>query len=404
MADILAPTEDALGTALAHSRSVAEVLAILGSSDEGLDDDAARERLATYGANKLPAKRPPPAVLRLVAHFNDVLIYILIAAGVLKAILGEWVDFAVIISVAVINASVGFLQEGRAQRALDSIRGMLSVTAQVRRDGRWQKVDAQTLVPGDVVRIASGDRIPADMRLLQVSNLRVEESALTGESVPAKKDVAQVGADAGLGDRMSMVYSGTIVSAGTGTGVVTATGTSTEIGRIQSMIADVETIDTPLTRKLARFGRQLSVGILGMAALMLVIGKLLHQFSVSELIAAAIGFAVAAIPEGLPAVVTITLALGVQQMARRNAITRKLPAVEALGAVNVICSDKTGTLPERDDRSHPGHRTPPFRPHRYRIPTRGRHPTRGHTDRTCRPSRPGSSVDDDGSLQRRTAA
>lgn len=348
MAEITASAEDALGSVLAHSRSVTEVLEVLGSSGDGLDSDSARDRLATYGPNKLPEKRPRPALLRFFAHFNNVLIYILIAAGVLKAILNEWVDCAVIISVAVINAAVGFLQEGRAQRALDSIRGMLSVTAQVRRDGHWRQVDAQTLVPGDVVRIASGDRVPADMRLLDVANLRVEESALTGESLPAKKDVAQVGPDAGLGDRMSMVYSGTIVAAGSGTGVVTATGTSTEIGRIQSLIADVETIDTPLTRKLARFGRQLSVGILGMAALMLVIGKLLHQFSVNELITAAIGFAVAAIPEGLPAVVTITLALGVQQMARRRAITRKLPAVEALGAVSVICSDKTGTLTQNE--------------------------------------------------------
>lgn len=348
MAEIAAPAEDALVSALAHSRSATEVLEVLGSSGDGLDGDSARERLAAYGPNKLPEKRPRPAILRFFAQFNNVLIYILIAAGVLKAILNEWIDCAVILSVAVINAVVGLIQEGRAQRALDSIRGMLSVTAQVRRDGHWQQVDAQTLVPGDVVRIASGDRIPADMRLLTVANLRVEESALTGESLPAKKDVTQVGPDAGLGDRMSMVYSGTIVAAGSGTGVVTATGTSTEIGRIQSLIADVETIETPLTRKLARFGRQLSVGILGAAAVMLVIGKLVHQFTVDELITAAIGFAVAAIPEGLPAVVTITLALGVQQMARRRAITRKLPAVEALGAVNVICSDKTGTLTQNE--------------------------------------------------------
>ncbi|OCB14136.1 carbonate dehydratase [Mycolicibacterium porcinum] len=348
MAEITAPAEDALVNALAHSRSAAEVLEVLDSSGDGLDGDSARERLAVHGPNKLPEKRPRPAILRFLAHFNNVLIYILIASGALKAILNEWVDCAVILSVAVINAAVGFIQEGRAQRALDSIRSMLSVTAQVRRDDHWQQVDAQTLVPGDVVRIASGDRIPADMRLLTVANLRVEESALTGESLPAKKDVTQVGPDAGLGDRMSMVYSGTIVAAGSGTGVVTATGTSTEIGRIQSLIADVETIETPLTRKLARFGRQLSVGILGAAAVMLVIGKLVHQFTVDELITAAIGFAVAAIPEGLPAVVTITLALGVQQMARRRAITRKLPAVEALGAVNVICSDKTGTLTQNE--------------------------------------------------------
>ncbi|OFB40099.1 carbonate dehydratase [Mycolicibacterium sp. (ex Dasyatis americana)] len=348
MAETAAPAEDALVSALAHSRSAAEVLEVLGSSGDGLDGDSARERLAAHGPNKLPEKRPRPAILRFFAQFNNVLIYILIAAGVLKAILNDWIDCAVIVSVAIVNAVVGLIQEGRAQRALDSIRGMLSVTAQVRRDGHWQQVDAQTLVPGDIVRIASGDRIPADMRLLTVANLRVEESALTGESLPAKKDVLQVGPDAGLGDRMSMVYSGTIVAAGSGTGVVTATGTSTEIGRIQSLIADVESIETPLTRKLARFGRQLSVGILGAAAVMLVVGKLVHQFTVDELITAAIGFAVAAIPEGLPAVVTITLALGVQQMARRRAITRKLPAVEALGAVNVICSDKTGTLTQNE--------------------------------------------------------
>ncbi|TMS48119.1 HAD-IC family P-type ATPase [Mycobacterium sp. DBP42] len=348
MAETAAPAEDALVGALAHSRSAAEVLEVLGSSGDGLDGDSARERLAAHGPNKLPEKRPRPAILRFFAQFNNVLIYILIAAGVLKAILNDWIDCAVIVSVAIVNAVVGLIQEGRAQRALDSIRSMLSVTAQVRRDGHWQQVDAQTLVPGDIVRIASGDRIPADMRLLTVANLRVEESALTGESLPAKKDVLQVGPDAGLGDRMSMVYSGTIVAAGSGTGVVTATGTSTEIGRIQSLIADVESIETPLTRKLARFGRQLSVGILGAAAVMLVVGKLVHQFTVDELITAAIGFAVAAIPEGLPAVVTITLALGVQQMARRRAITRKLPAVEALGAVNVICSDKTGTLTQNE--------------------------------------------------------
>ncbi|OBK78490.1 HAD-IC family P-type ATPase [Mycobacterium sp. 1274761.0] len=373
MADTTAPAEVTLDSALAHSRSGAEVLAVLGSSADGLDSATARERLAAHGPNKLPEKKPPPAVLRFLTHFNNVLIYILIAAGVLKAILNEWVDCVVILSVAVVNAAVGFLQEGRAQRALDSIRAMLSVTAQVRRDGEWQKVDAQTLVPGDVVRIASGDRIPADMRLLDVANLRVEESALTGESVSAKKDVAQVGVDAGLGDRMSMVYSGTIVAAGAGTGVVTATGTATEIGRIQSLIADVETIDTPLTRKLARFGRQLSLGILGMAALMLIVGRLIHQFSVSELITAAIGFAVAAIPEGLPAVVTITLALGVQQMARRKAITRKLPAVEALGAVNVICSDKTGTLTQNEMTA----RTVVTARHRFDIAGTGYRPEGG---------------------------
>lgn len=287
-------------------------------------------------------------MLRFAAQFNNILIYILIAAGVLKAILGEWIDFAVIVAVAVINAIVGFVQEGRAESALAGIRNMLSLHARARRDGEWVDIDAETLVPGDVVSIRSGDRVPADMRLLEATNLRIEESALTGESVPAGKDTLAVDVDAGIGDRQSMAYSSTIVSAGTGVGVITVTGPSTEIGRIQSMISDIEQVDTPLTQRLEKFGKQLSLGILGLAAAIVVIGKVIHNFTIDELVSAAIGFAVAAIPEGLPAVVTITLALGVQQMARQHAITRKLPAVEALGSVSVICSDKTGTLTQNE--------------------------------------------------------
>ena len=341
-------TEDAEFAGLAHARSRADILAALHTTAEGLTSDDAATRLAEAGPNRLPAPAHRSPIVRFLAQFNNVLIYILVAAAVLKAIMGGWVDAAVIGAAAIINSVVGYLQEGKAEKALDSIRNMLSVTARVLRDGQWVDVDAETLVPGDVVRIGSGDRIPADVRLLEVNNLRVEESALTGESLPAAKSVTHVESAAGLGDRTSMVYSGTIVAAGTGVGVVTATGTATEIGRIQTLISEVEGIDTPLTRKLEQFGRQLSVLILAMAAVMLIIGRLIHQFSVDELISAAIGFAVAAIPEGLPAVVTVTLALGVQQMARRNAITRKLPAVEALGSVNVICSDKTGTLTQNE--------------------------------------------------------
>ncbi|ANI38246.1 cation-translocating P-type ATPase [Mycolicibacterium vaccae] len=340
--------EDSEFAGLAHARSRADILAALHTTPEGLDAADASARLAATGPNRLPEPPRRSPLKRFLAQFNNVLIYVLIAAAVLKAILGDWIDAAVIGAVAVINSVVGYLQEGKAEQALDSIRAMLSVSARVRRDGRWVDVDAETLVPGDVVRIGSGDRIPADLRLLEVNNLQVEESALTGESVPAAKSVTHVDFDAGLGDRTSMVYSGTIVAAGTGVGVVTATGTATEIGRIQTLITEVETIDTPLTRKLAQFGRQLSVLILVMAAVMLVVGRWRYQFSIEELISAAIGFAVAAIPEGLPAVVTVTLALGVQQMARRRAITRKLPAVEALGSVTVICSDKTGTLTQNE--------------------------------------------------------
>lgn len=320
------------------------VLDALASTRAGLSEAEARRRLAEVGPNRLPEPPRPNVVLRFLGHFDDVLIYILLAAAVLKAILGDWVDFTVILVVAVANAVVGFVQERRADKALAGIATMLSLEADARRDGEWHRVAADDLVPGDVVRVRSGDRVPADVRLVTATSLQVEEAALTGESVPASKDVEEVGTDAGVGDRTSMLFSGTIVTAGRGTGVVTATGSATEIGRIQTLVAEVDHLDTPLTRQLARLGKQLSLLILLMAAAMLVIGRVIHSFALDELVSAAIGFAVAAVPEGLPALVTITLALGVQQMARRHAITRRLTAVEGLGSVTTICSDKTGTL------------------------------------------------------------
>ncbi|SKC59911.1 HAD-IC family P-type ATPase [Krasilnikoviella flava] len=330
------------------SRPPAEVLAALRTDDGGLSAADAAARLAEVGPNRLPPPEKDPLWKRVLVHFDDVLIYILLVSAVLKAILGDWVDFTVILLVAVVNAAIGFIQEGRAESALDGIRQMLSVHAEARRDGAWAKVDADDVVPGDVVRVRSGDRVPADVRLLQATNLRVEESALTGESVAASKRVDVVDPDAGVGDRTSMLFSGTLVAAGQGVGVVTATGERTEIGRIQTMISEVASLETPLTKQLDRFGKLLAVLILGMAVVMVVIGRVVHDFSVPELVSASIGFAVAAVPEGLPALVTITLALGVQQMARRRAITRKLPAVETLGSVTTICSDKTGTLTKNE--------------------------------------------------------
>jgi magnesium-transporting ATPase (P-type) len=285
---------------------------------------------------------------RFAGHFNDVLIYILLGAAALKAVLRDWVDFAVILAVAVVNAFVGFVQEGRAQKALDALRTMLSLDAHARRDGEWGLVAATALVPGDIVRLRSGDRVPADLRLLTATNLQVDEAALTGESVPVMKDVARVAADSGIGDRRSMAYSGTIVTSGTAEAVVTATGVATEIGRIQTLVAGVEHVDTPLTRQLNHLGTQLSVLIALLVVVMLFVGGVVHGFGFDELVSATIGFAVAAVPEGLPALVTITLALGVQQMAHRKAITRKLTAVEALGSVSTICSDKTGTLTQNE--------------------------------------------------------
>lgn len=323
---------------------VDEVLAHLDADAGGLRAADAAARLDTAGPNRLPEPVRKPAIVRFLAHFNDTLIYILLGAAVIKALMGDWLDFWVIMVVAIINAVIGYIQEGRAEKALAGIRGMLSADASVRRDGGWVTVPAADLVPGDVVRLMPGDKVPADLRLLQAFQLRIDEAALTGESVPSSKTTEPSAPEAGVGDRGSMAFSGTIVSAGQGRGVVTATGPATELGRIQSLADEAESLATPLTRQLDGFGRVLTVVILAMAAIMMMIGRFLHGMPFPELISAAIGFAVAAIPEGLPALVTITLAIGVQQMARHNAITRKLPAVEALGSVTTVCSDKTGTL------------------------------------------------------------
>jgi len=325
-----------------------EVAASLGTGTAGLSAADAAARLAADGPNLLPEPKRTPAWLRFLSHFNDTLIYILLAAAAIKAIMGDWLDVWVILSVAIINAVIGFAQEGRAEKALAGIRGMLSSDATVRRDGEWRTVPAADLVTGDVVRLAPGDKVPADLRLIQAHGLRIEEAALTGESVPASKQTDAVPADAGVGDRASMAFSGTIVAAGQGRGLVTATGARTEIGKIQELVGEAGTLTTPLTRQLDSFGRVLTLVILGVAAIMLLIGRYGHGMPFAELVSATIGFAVAAIPEGLPALVTITLAIGVQQMAKRRAITRKLPAVETLGSVTTVCSDKTGTLTKNE--------------------------------------------------------
>lgn len=331
-----------------YARTVPEVEQALHSTAAGLSPDEAAARLAGVGPNLLPEPKRTPAWLRFLGHFNDTLIYILLGAAAIKAVMGDWLDFWVIMAVAVINAVIGYVQEGRAEKALAGIRGMLSSDATVRRDGEWTTIPARDLVPGDLVRLMPGDKVPADLRLTHAAQLRIEEAALTGESVPSSKQTDPVDADAGVGDRSSMAFSGTIVSAGQGRGIVTGTGAHTEIGKIQALVGEAGSLSTPLTTQLNTFGKVLTLVILGMAAVMMLIGRYLHAMPMPELVSATIGFAVAAIPEGLPALVTITLAIGVQQMARRNAITRKLPAVEALGSVTTICSDKTGTLTKNE--------------------------------------------------------
>ena len=325
-----------------------EVRERLGTDTGGLSGEDAARRLEEVGPNRLPEPPRHPAWRRFLSHFNDVLIYLLLAAAAVKMVMGDWLDVTVILAVAIVNAVIGFVQEGRAEKALAGIRGMLSTEASARRDGRWRTVPAADLVPGDLVRLSPGDKVPADLRLTEAVQLRIDEAALTGESVPANKQTDPVAEDAGVGDRASMAFSGTIVSAGQGRGIVTATGATTEIGRIQQLVGEAGDLQTPLARKLDAFGKVLTLVILGMAAVMLLIGRYLHDLPIGDLISATIGFAVAAIPEGLPALVTITLAIGVQQMARRNAITRRLPAVETLGSVTTVCSDKTGTLTKNE--------------------------------------------------------
>jgi magnesium-transporting ATPase (P-type) len=332
----------------AHSRTIDEVLEQLDGDKGGLTTGEARRRLATEGPNRLPDARSDNLIKRIAKQFNDILIYVLLLAAVVTAVLQHWIDSGVILGVVVINAAIGLVQEGKAEAALAGIRKMLSLDAQVRRDGRWVTIEAEELVPGDVVRLRSGDRVPADLRLLATTNLQVEESALTGESLPVEKGSDPVDEDAGVGDRTSMAFSSSLVTSGRGVGVVVGTGANTEIGRINTMISEVETLATPLTKAMNRFGAQLSIAIGALAAAMFAIGLIVHGNPPGDMMIASISFAVAAIPEGLPAIMTITLAIGVQRMAKRNAITRRLTSVETLGSVTVICSDKTGTLTKNE--------------------------------------------------------
>ncbi len=328
----------------AHSLSATQVLAAFNSTQQGLTVTETKRRAEQYGANLLPQAAGPSLWYRFFKHFHDTLIYVLLFSAAVTALLGHWLDTTVILAVVIINAVIGFIQEGKAEQALAGIRQMLSVHANVCRDGQWQQVPAEQLVPGDVVKIRSGDRVPADLRLLDSTELRIEESALTGESQPVAKQTEPVALDAALGDRSCLAFSGTLVTSGRGIAAVTAIGAATEIGQINQLLSEVQGITTPLTRQMNQFGRYLALVIALLALLMLAVGMLLHDYSHAEVFLAAIGFAVAAIPEGLPAILTITLALGVKQMADRKAITRRLNAVETLGAVTVICSDKTGTL------------------------------------------------------------
>jgi cation-transporting ATPase F len=309
----------------------------------GLSAAQANIRLQRYRPNVISAKGSTPSWKRFVLQFHQPLIYILLASTVVAASMGQLVDASVIFSVAFINAIVGYLQEAKAEKAIEALAQMVVTEATVRRGGEKLRIPSAEIVRGDVLLVQAGDRVPADLRLFLQRNLHIEEAALTGESVPVEKHTEPLAADTILADRTNLAFTGTLVTSGQGEGVVFATGDQTEMGRIAETMSQVEDLQTPLMRKIAHFSRLLLYVILGLASLIFVAG-IVRGKPWPEMFMAAIALAVGAIPEGLPAVVTITLAIGVRRMARRHAIIRKLPAVETLGSTTVICSDKTGTL------------------------------------------------------------
>jgi cation-transporting ATPase F len=329
-----------------HSITAEEAASSLGvSMAEGLSAAEVTRRQAESGPNRVSARRGRPAWLKFLQQFHQPLVYIMLVAVGVTASLGEWVDASVIGGIVLINAIVGFLQETKAETAIEALAKMVVTEATVRREGKKVRIASETLVPGEVVLLQSGDRVPADMRLIEIRSLEVDESALTGESLPVAKQLEVLPAATELADRRNLAYAGTFITSGQGEGIVCVTGDQTETGRIAGLIAGAVELSTPLTKQIARFSQMILWVILGLAAITFAVGVMRGE-KPAGMFMAAVALAVGAIPEGLPAAVTIVLAIGVSRMARRQAIIRKLPAVETLGSTTVICSDKTGTLTE----------------------------------------------------------
>lgn len=327
-----------------HNLPSDELFTTLGTdAEQGLTENEAQRRIDTVGPNRLTPRRGKGVLGLFLSQFNQPLVYILLLSGAVTAFLQEWVDSSVIFGVVLVNAIIGFIQEANALKAINALAQALNISTTVLRNGQRRTLNASELVPGDVVILQSGDKVPADLRLLQSRELQIDESALTGESVPAQKRPAMLEEATGLADRYNMAYSSTLITYGTGSGVVVETGDRTEIGLINRMIANATDLDTPLTQKMTQFSQLLLWVIVGMAILTFAVGVWRGE-SMLAMFMASVALAVGAIPEGLPAALTITLAIGVSRMAQRNAIIRKLPAVETLGSTTVICSDKTGTL------------------------------------------------------------
>jgi len=331
-----------------YSQPVSSVFKELQCDSSGLSSIEAKSRLEKYGPNQIPSYKGESPVKRFLLQFNNILIYVLLVAALISALLTQWVDTGVIFGVILLNAIIGFVQEGKAEKALESIRSMISPKSNVIRDGHQISINAQELVPGDIVILQAGDRVPADCRIFHSRNTRIDESILTGESGPVEKDSEPVEESAALGDRKSMIFSGTLVIFGKCSAVVVATGTNTELGKISILLRQVEQLSTPLLRQVSQFSKWLTVFILGLAAITFATGYFFRNYGIVNMFMVTVSLAVAAIPEGLPVIMTITLAIGVQRMARQHAIIRRLPAVETLGSVTVICSDKTGTLTKNE--------------------------------------------------------
>jgi Ca2+-transporting ATPase len=327
-----------------YQKDADDVLGTLGSQRTGISNTEAQKRLNEFGTNELQEKKKRTTLLMFLDQFKDFMILVLIGAAVIAGVIGDLADTLVIIAIVIINAIIGFVQEYRAEKAMEALKKMAAHFATVLREGEISRVAAAELVPGDVVMLEAGSLVPADLRLMETAQLKAEEAALTGESVSVEKHSRTLIEDQlPLADRKNMVYKGTTISYGRGTGVVTATGMKTELGKIASMLQDEKEVKTPLQKRLAAFGRKLALAVLVICAIVFGMGFLRGE-PVLLMLLTAISLAVAAIPEALPAVITISLALGAKKLVSKNALVRKLPAVETLGSVTYICSDKTGTL------------------------------------------------------------
>lgn len=331
-----------------YKGSIEECLLSLESGKSGLTQEEAQKRLARFGANKLEEAPPDPLWKKILAQFNDVMVIILILAAIVSGFLGDWIEAVIIIAIVIVNAILGVVQEGRAEQAVAALQKMSAPLARVLREGNQELIDSQLVVPGDIVILEAGDVVPADLRLIEASNLKAEEAALTGESVPVEKDASfETEGEPGIGDRHNMVFSSTAITYGRATAVAVATGQDTEMGKIAGRLTGIKQELTPLQTNLNALGKYLAAFCLVVVVITFVVG-IVNGGDVMDMFMTSVSLAVAAIPEGLAAVITIVLALGMNRMASKNAIVKRLLAVETLGSVNVICSDKTGTLTQNE--------------------------------------------------------